>query len=881
MKKNYTLLALFALLLCAPFALTAQVLIQGSVTLSDGGTAEGAVVRLLAADSTRMIDFTVTDAGGKWQFRAVSEPVVVIEIGYFGYRSEYLRIATPQSAAAPFETVLEPQGFDLKAVTVTDKALGVRRSGDTLAFRLETYTTGAERNLGDVLNRLPGMEVRDGAVYYGGEKIRRMLVQGRDVINANQQLALEGIRADQLEEIVIIENYKEPSDQFQTERSDDVAMNVKLKEGALSKWSGEAGLLGGYPASAKAEVSAFNLNNKTGLSGFARANNIGEQILTFQDMIGMMSEQGGRGFMAGREALVNLIPRELNISDQVQANLDGIVNLNVDAELAKGMRLKGFVMGAYAQRESEVFSISNYIAENQTRTETRTRETRTPLGNTMWRLEWNVDSTTFLELGAPFSLNTTAADETRLGQFDGRDFRTFNDQDQWSYNLAPYAKLRKRMRAKDVWQADLRMERSRQSGDMFFEDIFPFLGLPIAPQDSLYRVLQQQAISTTSLNFSSNYKALFGDWFLQPSVEYAFQDQSIDNTADVPGAKDFASADAMVQHRGIVNLSGGYETARWEVAPFVTLNYLQRDFRLSGAMEEVFPGYGLRVVRKFNRAHNLTFDASYGLQFADFQSVWGVNTINSATEVATGRYPLDLATEGYSVSMNYRNFIVARRTFIFGSLSYNYNENVITNFTESFGSYILSGFLPTPSSQRFSASFFTGYEMDKLPLRLEPRVNLNWSDGFSTNGEQAFATELFFQSYSFSVKSRWKFPLNVDAGIQYNSNQVERNNQPGLGFESWQPSVGVDYKIGALKLQSTFAFDRAGNQDISNDLYLLDFNAFYDFEKKPLTIKLQAKNELNLTPDERVRNTFSLNISEIRRYQIFPGFILAGLSWRF
>ncbi|MDV7397291.1 hypothetical protein RZS08_38175, partial [Arthrospira platensis SPKY1] len=123
------------------------------------------------------------------------------------------------------------------------------------------------------------------------------------------------------------------------------------------------------------------------------------------------------------------------------------------------------------------------------------------------------------------------------------------------------------------------------------------------------------------------------------------------------------------------------------------------------------------------------------MQYADFQSVWGVNTVNSATEVATGRYPIDLATEGYSVTLNYRNFIVARRTFIFGSLSYNYNENVITNFTESFGAYIFSGFLPTPSSQRFNATFFTGYEMNALPLRLEPRININWSDGFSTNGE--------------------------------------------------------------------------------------------------------------------------------------------------
>jgi hypothetical protein len=886
MKKRYQLLALCAILLCAPAAITAQVFIQGFVSLSDEGVdegpAEGAVVRLLAADSTRMIDYTIADAEGKWQFKSVTEPVVVIEIGYFGYGTEFIRIEEPQNGIAPYETVLEVQRFELGAVTVTDKALGVKRSGDTLTFRLETYTTGAERNLGDVLKRLPGMEIRDGAVYYGGEKIQRMLVQGRDVINSNQQLALEGIRADQLEEIVIIENYKESSEQFQTERSDDVAMNVKLKEGALSKWSGEAGLLGGYPASAKAEVSAFNLNNKTGLSGFVRANNVGEQILTFRDMIAMMSDQGGRNFRAMRGDLINLIPNELNINDQVQANLDGIVNINIDAEPAKGMKIKGFVMGAYAQRESEVFSISNYIAENQVRTETRNRETRTPLGNTMWRLEWNVDSTTFVEVGAPFSLNTTAAEETRIGQFDGRDFQTFNDQSQWSYNLSPYAKLRKKMRAKDVWEADLRFVNSRQNGDQYFEDVFPFLGLSLQPQDSLFQILQQQTLATTSFNFTTNYKAFFGNWFLQPSVEYGFQDQSIDNTADALGAEDFTSADAVVQHQAIANLSAGYENARWEIAPFLTANYLKRDFRLSDNMQELYPGYGLRLVRKFNRAHALTFDASYGLQYADFQNIWKVNTINSATEIATGGYSPDLATEGYSVSLNYRNFIPARRTFIFCNLSYDYNVNVISNFTESSGAYILSGFSPTPSSERINGTFFTGFEIgEAVPIRLEPRINLSWSDGFSTNGDLNFPTSLFFQSYSFSVESRWEFPLNVEVGIQYNNNQVERDNVPGLGFESWQPSLELEYKIGSLRLESNFAFDRAGTQDLSNDLYLLDFNAFYDFEKVPLTLKLQGKNLLNLTPEERVRNTPEFNILEVRRYAIFPGFILAGVSWRF
>jgi hypothetical protein len=78
-----------------------------------------------------------------------------------------------------------------------------------------------------------------------------------------------------------------------------------------------------------------------------------------------------------------------------------------------------------------------------------------------------------------------------------------------------------------------------------------------------------------------------------------------------------------------------------------------------------------------------------------------------------------------------------------------------------------------------------------------------------------------------------------------------------------------------------FSYDRAGTADLNSDLYILDFEAVYELKSAPLTLKLQADNVLNLDPRERVRNTFGLNIVEVRRYQVFPGFIVAGVVWQF
>jgi hypothetical protein len=857
-----------------------QHILKGKISFEEGEAATGAIVRALKTDTASMLDYTLTDENGNWQLPIQYQDSILLEFSLFGYETKYEIVPSPQKVVQPFDITLRQKSFDLAAVTVKEKDLGVSRDGDTLTFRLRTFTTGAERTLGDVLKRLPGMEIRDGAVYYGGEKITKMLVQGRDIINANQQLATEGIRADQLQEIKVIENYKEPSQQFETEQTEDVAMDVRLKEDQLNKWSGELEVLGGYPASGKGDLNTFNLNDKVGLSGFARANNVGERVLTFRDMMNMMSDQGSRRFYFRGSDFISLIPSELNISDRVQANLDGIINFNVDLDATKDMKIKGFVMGAYAERESEVYSETDFLSENQSRVEIMNRMTQTPIVNSMWKMEWNADSSTFIEIGLPATLNFSTVDENRDGQFNNISFNTRLEEEEWNFNFSPFAKMRKKVGKDDRWNVDTRYQKSRQSGDLLYTDRFPFLKIPLNPDDSLYSILQMQTLESEEFNISSNYKAVFGDWFIDPAIEYSYQYNNIDNDASVKGAEEFTSRDYLKQNAALARLRMGYETDKWEIVPQVSINYLDRNFLLEDDVENLFPGYGLDIRRKFTRTHRLSFNANYGVQYPDFNNIRGTYSIESSTQVSTGGYPVNIPTKGYSASLRYRNFMIANRTYIFGYLSYNYNDNIITNYSESVDDYILSGFIPAPFSQSFNSSFYLGYELGFVPIRVEPRISYNWSEGFSTNLDEAIPTENSNQSYELELESRWDFPLNVELGVEYGQTKIT-SDQEDITFVSWEPRAELEYTIGNFRIETDFAYDQAGTRAISSNLYILDIESNYELKGAPLTFKIEANNILNLDPRERVRSSANFNTFSLTRYQVFPGYIIGGVTWQF
>lgn len=860
----------------------AQGKLSGVVYDQNGIALDGAVISLLETDSTSFIDYTIANARGEWSLNAPAETEFVIEFSMFGYGASYQRITSPTQYSKPFEVQLIEEAFNLEEVTIKDRGIGVAQRGDTLNFNLEYFTTGAERTLGDVIKRLPGLEIIDGSVYYGGEKITKMLVQGRDIINNNHKLATEGIRADQLSNIQIIENYKDKADQFETQSREDVAMDVQLKDDFLNKWSGDVEVLGGYPSSVKGNVNAFNLGNKLGISTFVRANNVGEEVLGWSDVQGMMNfdRRGPRHFIVSGSSSSALLPSGLNISKQVQSNKDGIVNLNIDYQPNDDLQIKGFAIAAYAERQSEVFRRTEYLSENIVRSENSNTFSRTPIGSMVWKIDYQLDSLTFMSVNLPFSINKGHTDYDNYGTYGLKEFNTVKTIDDLNYSILPNMMMRRKIGEKGQWSLDMSYDNNKVSGSNYFRDDFPFLGLPIT-NDSLYTILQERTRLDQSFNVSNKVKLVKGDWYVEPNLYYIYTHNRLVYDADQLGVQDFGETAKLNQHVAFAGLRGGYESKDWEVSPEVSLNYLNRDFFASGKHDEVFPGYGIEVVRKFSMSHSIRLSGDYGLTYPSFDMVKETYEIQSATQVSTGGLLPDIAQKAYSANLSYNKFNPIKSSFLFTSISYSYSDDVFSGLTQELGDYMLSARTIVPFRQNLNWMGMFGGELRPLPIRARPRLSYNWSEGFSARRDAQFLVENNSYSAGLNLSSTWKFPLNVGMGVRYDYNTSSQEDGISTNFSSWVPSLDLDYTIAGLEVGTRlrYNFDQGGGE--STELYLWNLRASYQLKNVPLKLSIVANNILNLQPREKLVNNFGLDTNSFTRYMIFPGYIIGGVSWSF
>ncbi|NJL11231.1 MAG: hypothetical protein HC908_16675 [Calothrix sp. SM1_7_51] len=92
---------------------------------------------------------------------------------------------------------------------VTDTRRFIKEQGDTLIFDLQGFKSETDVSLGDVLSRLPGVEItNDNQIFYQGKRVKQIFIEGRDVLNNQHGLALESLKAEDVEKIQIIHDYK-------------------------------------------------------------------------------------------------------------------------------------------------------------------------------------------------------------------------------------------------------------------------------------------------------------------------------------------------------------------------------------------------------------------------------------------------------------------------------------------------------------------------------------------------------------------------------------------------------------------------------------------------------------------------------------------------
>ena len=210
---------------------------EGYVKDSIGNPLELANVIAINKATSALDSYGITNDEGKFRLDLKKNTLYSIQVSYIGMKSMTQAIQTGESNVNKNFTLQEDNALEEVELTYE---MPVTISGDTLVYNADSFNKGTERKLEDVLENLPGVEINeDGQVEVEGKVVSKLMVEGKDFFDGDTKLATKNIPSNAVDKVQVLKNYSEVSQLGGvTNNQNNVAINIKLKEGKKNFWFG-------------------------------------------------------------------------------------------------------------------------------------------------------------------------------------------------------------------------------------------------------------------------------------------------------------------------------------------------------------------------------------------------------------------------------------------------------------------------------------------------------------------------------------------------------------------------------------------------------------------------------------------------------------------
>lgn len=183
----------------------------------------------------------------------------------------------------------------------------IESKGDTIAYNPRYFKDGTERNVEDLLAKLPGISVdaTSGTIKYQGREIKKILLDGDDLTGSNYKVLSKNLSADWLEEVEVVKKFNNKRLLRGIKQSNDIAINLKLNENAKAPIFGKADIGAGIKSKYALKAELLSYLKKMKLFSTAETNNIGTDLETYDLETYLDNQQGGKGFINPTNILDN------------------------------------------------------------------------------------------------------------------------------------------------------------------------------------------------------------------------------------------------------------------------------------------------------------------------------------------------------------------------------------------------------------------------------------------------------------------------------------------------------------------------------------------------------------------------------------------------
>lgn len=298
---------------------------------------EAATVTLQRDTAGTVINYTLTDTNGCFQMHASQLTGMRIVVLYLGYK----KISLPASSSGKLQNIaLEQDAILLKEVEIRPGRIWGRQ--DTVKYDLTRFISSQDRNVSDVLKKLPGINVEEnGTIKYNGKAISSFYVEGMDVSGGRYNQINNNLKAEAVQSAEVIENHQPIKSLRNKVFTEDVALNLKLKPSVRSQWIKTLVAGSGYGDEALYEASfnALQLSRNRQTIYTYKVNNTGHDMFSEQQQLAddngfdQLTDQGVSSFLPLANITMPLSSKRLLFNDTHIASANRLYRLTDERQL--------------------------------------------------------------------------------------------------------------------------------------------------------------------------------------------------------------------------------------------------------------------------------------------------------------------------------------------------------------------------------------------------------------------------------------------------------------------------------------------------------------------------------------------------------------------
>ena len=872
-----------------------QVKLQGVVRDSLGTPLELANVIAINKQSSALESFSVTTEDGKFLLSLSKNQTYNMQVSYIGMKTFEQEIST-QDTDITKDFILSMDNA-LDAIELSYE-MPVTVRGDTLIYNADSFTNGSERKLEDVLKNLPGVEVNeDGQIEVEGKVVNKLMVNGKDFFDGDTKLASKNIPSKAVDKIQVLRNYSEVGQlSGVTNNQDNVAINIKLKEGKENFWFGTLTAGGGSSEEDElyiAQPKLFYYSPKFSLNFIGDLNNTGESALSRRDIRGfgggfkLPSNTSGTSINLGDNSLNFLTSQKdaLEVKNQL-----GAANFSYSPN--QGLDITGFAILNSNRVTSKEISVVQYTDSDLGIPDETTEQTSTQRSdqalfklsgsfnpNFENQIEYDVlgriskDEQTQTEISSvvgpteqvdkvnPYSItqslkyyytlnenNIFALEAQYLNKDEDPFYNVLLGNDPANNDLSP-----EEQDAYDSTAAALGLDQNLTNYDL--NQNRRIKSNQLDAKLDYYNIINNKSNINLTLgsivsrqDFNSNiFQFLEDGSFFDPTPTFN-QGRAINDTQ-----YDFSDLYLGVHYRfkaGIFTITPGFSVHAYSNKNTqFGVQYGEDFFRL-------LPDFETRIQLK--KSESLTFNYNMKNQFTDVTKLAEGIILNSFNNIQYGNPELQNALS-HNVSLFYRSFNLFNYTNVFARVAYSKNIDQIRGLTDfenviRTSTYFNSGFADE------TVSAFGRLQRTFGKIRGSLNVNLNYSKiNQFVQGRQS-VNQGFTQSYTPSVRTTFKVAPNVTLRYRHTIAQNDQGTS-STTFTTNAPSIEFDaYIKKAFTLRTDFTYNRLSDE-VEEINSFQTWNASLSYRKDKdasLEYEIRATNILGI--DSQVQNNAS-NIS--------------------